>query len=87
MIRNYNPAPEVTRAWRENMEQYCKVKESDDKYAEYCETYREWMNTESNIFRCSECPERKDGRYHSCLPCGQQNCWVEVTCHPERFHF
>ena len=45
---------------------------------EYRELYRCWIGNPDNSMRCDECPHGKDGFYD--LPCGQQNCWVDMTC-------
>ena len=55
-------------------------------YGEYRAAYREWMCTPGNAYKCSECPARDD-RYRCGYPCGQQNCWVIATCHPEWLRF
>ena len=54
------------------------------EYGDYLNEYRAWMYTPANAFKCAECPERDD-RHRRGYPCGQQNCWVEVTCYPEQF--
>ena len=59
---------------------------NDLEYGDYCAAYREWMYTPANAFKCAECPAR-DGRRRRGYPCGQQNCWVEVTCYPEQFRW
>ena len=56
------------------------------EYGDYCAAYREWMYTPANAFKCAECPARDDRRWRG-YPCGQQNCWVEVTCYPEQFRW
>ena len=50
------------------------------------ERYKEFMYNEENIHNCVGCPENHlmDGWQHR-LPCGQQNCWVECHCFPEKF--
>ena len=55
------------------------------EYGDYCAAYREWMYTPANVLKCAECPERKENWRGHEHPCCQQNCWVEVTCHPEQF--
>ena len=41
--------------------------------------YIRFMSNEDNICNCAECPERESG--NGCgLPCGQQHCWVSITC-------
>ena len=59
---------------------------NDPEYGNYIDEYRAWMDTPSNVLKCAECPER-DARRRSGYPCGQQNCWVEVTCYPEQFRW
>lgn len=60
---------------------------NDPEYGEYIDEYRAWMDTPANSFKCAECPERREiWRGHE-YPCCQQNCWVEVTCRPERFRW
>lgn len=44
---------------------------------------REWLYTEGNAYQCEHCPENRGER--NGLPCGQQNCWVCVHCHPEQY--
>ena len=63
-----------------------EISPDSPKYGEYCAAYREWMYTPGNAFKCAECPARDD-RHRSGYPCGQQNCWVEVTCYPEQFRW
>lgn len=48
-----------------------------------------FMNNEQNARKCDECPYNygfKNDSPDFKLPCGQQNCWVRVTCHPEWYH-
>ena len=48
--------------------------------------YIRFMCDPQNICRCDRCPENRDmDGWQRRLPCGQQNCWVEVHCEPERF--
>ena len=56
------------------------------EYGEYLDKYRAWMSTPANAFNCAECPARDD-RNRRGYSCGQQNCWVEVTCYPEQFRW
>ena len=55
--------------------------------SDFSEQYRDWMSTSSNLFNCSECPERRKNWSGHEFPCCQQNCWVNVTCFPEDFVF
>jgi hypothetical protein len=41
--------------------------------------YKKFMYNPANIYNCTECPEN-EGRTEECLPCGQQNCWVQCHC-------
>ena len=58
---------------------------NDPEYGDYIDEYRAWMYTPANTLKCVECPERKENWRGHEYPCCQQNCWVEVTCHHERF--
>ena len=40
---------------------------------------REFLADPNNIYNCEQCPYRMKNAPESTLPCGQQNCWVEVT--------
>lgn len=42
---------------------------------------REFLCDPENIYNCAVCPYKKTRA--SGLPCGQQNCWVAVTCFNE----
>ena len=43
--------------------------------------YRKFMDTPDNILNCDECPDKQDHpSWEMPLPCGQQHCWVEITC-------
>lgn len=42
-------------------------------------TYISFMCNPNNSYNCKECPERESGN-NGRLPCGQQQCWVDVTC-------
>lgn len=45
--------------------------------------YLAYMTEPANIRKCAECPENKGFENYSPdfkLPCGQQNCWVRLTC-------
>ena len=44
--------------------------------------YRKFMCNPENCFNCSKCPENRDmaSDFDRRYPCGQQNCWVDVTC-------
>lgn len=42
---------------------------------------REFLCDPENIHNCAVCPYKKIRA--SGLPCGQQNCWVAVTCFDE----
>ena len=61
------------------------------KEEEYAKAYSEWMATESNSHNCANCPHAHDchnwqeraDRVEG--PCGQQHCWVDVTCYSEDF--
>lgn len=59
---------------------------NDPEYDAYHTEYIEWMYTPSNVFKCAECPARDERRRRG-YPCGQQSCWVEVTCYPEQFRW
>ena len=41
--------------------------------------YINFMCNPNNSHNCKECPERESGN-NGGLPCGQQQCWVDVTC-------
>lgn len=38
-----------------------------------------FMCNPDNSYNCNECSERESGNGEG-LPCGQQNCWVDVHC-------
>lgn len=40
--------------------------------------YIHFMSSPENSHNCAECPENEH-RDNDTLPCGQQNCWVDVT--------
>lgn len=40
---------------------------------------REFLADPNNIHNCEQCPYKMKGEQRN-LPCGQQNCWVELTC-------
>lgn len=42
------------------------------------EEYVKFMFNEENSHNCESCPENCGFRNN--LPCGQQNCWVDVHC-------
>ena len=43
--------------------------------------YKNFMCNRENSHNCEQCPENcgSDNWQHK-LPCGQQNCWVDVHC-------
>lgn len=41
--------------------------------------YFEFMENPDNSHKCDKCPENS-GFEGQCLPCGQQNCWVDCHC-------
>ena len=43
------------------------------------DAYISFMYDPDNSYNCNECPERKSGGDEG-LPCGKQNCWVDVHC-------
>lgn len=45
---------------------------------------RNWDCDSNHIFQCEGCPHRPKGQYEG-LPCGQQHCWVDVTCNPDKY--
>ena len=50
--------------------------------------YVKFMYNPDNIGNCAECPENRSfvqGSSYICGPCGQQNCWVDVHCNPEKY--
>lgn len=51
------------------------------------EEARAFLYDEDNAYKCDKCPERREGRHDGQLPCGQYNCWVKVTCHPDWFRW
>ena len=50
------------------------------------ESYRRWFENPENSHRCESCPNRGDDPQYLTRadrvegPCGQQHCWVDVTC-------
>ena len=60
------------------MEKINWKKLKEENYAEFAELYRRWMGTQENSMQCDNCPERCN--VFDWLPCGQQNCWVDMTC-------
>lgn len=40
---------------------------------------REFLADPNNIHNCEQCPYKMKSEQRN-LPCGQQNCWVELTC-------
>lgn len=44
------------------------------------EEYIEFMFNKDNEFLCSSCPVNDGNGGNGQLPCGQQNCWVTVSC-------
>lgn len=49
------------------------------------EEKKQFMFDEKNIRKCDDCPYNIGAKNYSPdyrLPCGQQNCWVSVACHP-----
>lgn len=51
------------------------------KNAEENRRYVEFMYDRKNIRNCDGCPENIGCcGWQGNLPCGQQNCWVEVHC-------
>lgn len=47
------------------------------------EEYIAHMTNPANICKCEGCPDNKGCKNYSPdykLPCGQQNCWVRLTC-------
>ena len=58
-----------------HMDYECKKKPNKaDTDAYIC-----FMCNPDNSYNCNECPERESGCSDE-LPCGQQNCWVDVHC-------
>ena len=57
------------------LKQWAELAEQD--YGKYKVEYRRWMQNPENSHNCENCPENSgyDG-----LPCGQQNCWVDLHC-------
>lgn len=46
---------------------------------------KQFMFDERNVLNCENCPYNigaKDYSPDRKHPCGQQNCWVAVACHP-----
>ena len=39
-----------------------------------------WESNPANCYNCGECPEVMEHPQDGALPCGQFNCWVELTC-------
>lgn len=40
---------------------------------------RMFLANPENIYNCDKCPYQLQ-TYEQFLPCGQQNCWVQVSC-------
>jgi len=57
-----------------HMDYECIQPNEVDKEAYIC-----FMCDPDNSYNCNECPERESGNGEG-LPCGQQNCWVDVHC-------
>jgi hypothetical protein len=57
-----------------HMNYECEKLNEVDKDAYIC-----FMCDPNNSYNCNECPERESGNDDR-LPCGQQNCWVDVHC-------
>lgn len=39
------------------------------------------MFNKDNIRNCENCPENREmSDWQNRLPCGQQNCWVDIHC-------
>lgn len=52
------------------------MKENEKAYIAY-------MTNPENIRKCADCPANKgyeNGSPDFKLPCGQQHCWVRLTC-------
>lgn len=52
------------------------------------EEKKQFMFDERNILHCKECPYNIGAKNYSPdrkYPCGQQNCWVDVACNPEKY--
>lgn len=49
--------------------------------------YISWDCDESHVFKCNICPRNAGfkSEIEVKYPCGQQHCWVDVTCHPTSF--
>lgn len=47
------------------------------------EQVKEYYNP-ANSHRCENCPDNVGcSDWQGCLPCGQQNCWVDCHCKGE----
>lgn len=51
------------------------------------EVFELWDFDRGNIYNCDECPHNCRFEVHrqNTEPCGQQHCWVDVSCNPEKF--
>ena len=61
-----------------------KMTKDEKRIKDYCA----FMYNPENIGNCAECPENRDfvqGSGYICGPCGQQNCYVDVHCNPEKY--
>ena len=49
--------------------------------AQEAKKYCDFMYNRKNIRNCEQCHENQgESNWQNRLPCGQQNCWVELHC-------